>query len=155
MGIQGVAVVLGLLDLRLQRGELLLAGVELPGVRAFEQRLAADDRANAAKPSKANPQPTAPVIGPDRKSPASTNTTPRTNTAAESDQHVDRQQLAVAQMPAPLFQFGLMAGQLVEPLVDLHAAAELRNQIAGPIQAEARSDWPRAARADSICSASV
>ena len=37
-------------------------------------------------------------------------------------------------MPAPLLQFGLMPGQLVEPLVDLHAAAELRDEIAGLIQ---------------------
>ena len=65
--------------------------------------------------------------------PASTSTTPTTNTAPKPDQHADRQQLAVDQSPAPLFQFGLIAGQLVEPLVELHAAAELRNQPAGPI----------------------
>ena len=54
--IQGVAVGLGLRDLQLQHAELLLAAVEMAGVRAFEQNLSRG-RGAACRPNPKWPAP--------------------------------------------------------------------------------------------------
>ena len=76
--VQHVAVVGGLLDLQLEHADLLLAGVELPRVGAFQHDLAQPGGDAAGRPSTARAQPSEPVIEVGMNRPASTSTTPTT-----------------------------------------------------------------------------
>ena len=116
------------MHLQLQHTELFLAAVELMDVRSFEHHLA-ERRSPAPGQSKQGQRPTDRTGNRRRKKQTGQHKHhAHDKHRSEPDQYADRQQLSIHKRPAPLLQFDLVAAKLVEPLVELHTAAELRDQ---------------------------
>jgi len=127
--IQFIALLVGLLDLQLEQVDLLSTVLKLAGGCAFEHDLAQPRRCASPQPQK-------------RQGPAERTGNGGRHEQAGREQHhpehehrtqargdPNRQKHPIEQPAALLFQFGLVSVELIEPLVELHLAAELRDQV--------------------------
>ena len=129
--VQHGPLVLGLLDLHLQQPQLLLAFFKLLVVGSLHGELGQHGPNRDHQPhGRQGPEAGA---GPRRENqqPQRENQDPDHEDHPQPDDRVDRRHLLLQQRLGLFLQFLLVAGHLLQPLVELHAAAKLVDEIAG------------------------